>query len=170
MQLHCHKYLGSFQVPTRIKRKARVLHRLTSARCKKLETEVDAVVIGAGKNSLCPDAYLHVCNDIAWHFSGIIGLLITKKLLERDLSVALVEKKQLCAGATGAGQVSIMKELGTLKIPEACCCCRATYGWLIELQTQLCGTWLLQAFWNGDALWNKNLIFSDLPNGRLGVT
>jgi hypothetical protein len=36
--------------------------------------------------------------------AGIIGLLTAETLLARGLSVALVERKQLCAGATGAGQ------------------------------------------------------------------
>lgn len=38
------------------------------------------------------------------HRAGIIGLLTAVQLLQRNMSVALVEKKQLCAGATGAGQ------------------------------------------------------------------
>jgi glycine/D-amino acid oxidase-like deaminating enzyme len=46
------------------------------------EVKVDAVVIGA----------------------GIIGLLCTRQLLNQGLKVALVERKELCAGATGAGQ------------------------------------------------------------------
>jgi hypothetical protein len=38
--------------------------------------------------------------------AGIIGLLTAEALLAQKLSVALVERKQLFAGATGAGQVS----------------------------------------------------------------
>jgi len=46
----------------------------------------------------------HVEVDVVVIGSGIIGLLTTKALLQESLSVALIEKKQLCAGATGAGQ------------------------------------------------------------------
>jgi ribulose 1,5-bisphosphate synthetase/thiazole synthase len=49
-----------------------------------------------------------VCLDtLAWmptiKRAGIIGLLTARELLRRRLSVALVEREQLCAGATGAG-------------------------------------------------------------------
>eukprot|EP00955_Chlamydomonas_euryale_P103675 365513-Chlamydomonas_euryale.AAC.5 len=37
--------------------------------------------------------------------AGIIGLLTTEALLREGLSVALIERRQLYAGATGAGQV-----------------------------------------------------------------
>eukprot|EP00798_Chlamydomonas_sp_ICE-L_P012539 gene12539-15754_t len=47
-----------------------------------IQRDVDVVVVGA----------------------GIVGLMTAKALLEEGLSVALVERKQLCAGATGAGQ------------------------------------------------------------------
>lgn len=38
-------------------------------------------------------------------FSGIIGLMTAQSLLRENLSVALVERKQLGAGATGAGEL-----------------------------------------------------------------
>ncbi|KAF6265607.1 hypothetical protein COO60DRAFT_864420 [Scenedesmus sp. NREL 46B-D3] len=45
--------------------------------------------------------------DVAVIGSGIIGLCVARKLLQdTDLSVALLDAKQPCAGATGAGEVS----------------------------------------------------------------
>ena len=42
--------------------------------------------------------------DVVVIGAGIIGLLCTKRLLDQGLEVALVERKELYAGATGAGQ------------------------------------------------------------------
>lgn len=42
--------------------------------------------------------------DVVVIGAGIIGLLCTRQLLNQGLKVALVERKELCAGATGAGQ------------------------------------------------------------------
>lgn len=41
--------------------------------------------------------------DVAVIGAGIIGLCITRQLLQDELSVALLDAKQPCAGATGAG-------------------------------------------------------------------
>jgi len=43
-------------------------------------------------------------SDVVIVGAGIIGLLTASQLLQQGMSVALVERKQLCAGATGAGQ------------------------------------------------------------------
>jgi len=62
--------------------------RLVLAAAQRAETplsEVDVVVVG----------------------SGIIGLLVARQLLiSTQLSVALFDEKQPCAGATGAGETS----------------------------------------------------------------
>jgi NADPH-dependent 2,4-dienoyl-CoA reductase/sulfur reductase-like enzyme len=66
------------------------LHRLAAqavpAAAGPPSAEVDVVVVG----------------------SGIIGLLITRQILisDQQLSVALFDAQQPCAGATGAGEIS----------------------------------------------------------------
>lgn len=52
----------------------------------------------------CTQRPIHVCCSPA-EFSGIIGLMTAQSLLRENLSVALVERKQLGAGATGAGEL-----------------------------------------------------------------
>ncbi|KAK9830316.1 hypothetical protein WJX72_010961 [[Myrmecia] bisecta] len=42
--------------------------------------------------------------DVAVVGAGVIGLCVARALVKHRLSVALVERQQLCAGATGAGQ------------------------------------------------------------------
>lgn len=47
--------------------------------------------------------------DVVVVGSGIIGLCVTRKLLTAtDLSVVLLDKKQPCAGATGAGKSDML--------------------------------------------------------------
>lgn len=53
-----------------------------------------------------PGAGLAVEVDVAVIGAGIIGLLATRQLLlSSDASVALLDVKQPCAGATGAGEL-----------------------------------------------------------------
>ena len=71
----------------------------------KKRIEADVVIVGAGGLGVHP-FFTIPCSTYSMPFTaGIIGLLTAEALLERKLSVALVERKQLFSGATGAGQV-----------------------------------------------------------------
>jgi NADPH-dependent 2,4-dienoyl-CoA reductase/sulfur reductase-like enzyme len=88
----------------RQQRASRVRHRLAPAAAPQAaatpSTEVDVVVVG----------------------SGIIGLLVTRQLLlSSDLSVALFDVKQPCAGATGAG--ALAHTVSTTRVARVMDCC-----------------------------------------------
>lgn len=138
-----------------------VKHTSSRVRCSsKQRIDVDVVVVGAGigqaqqQLGLCKGGVASVAHQPPpfWAHVGIIGLLTAKTLLQKGLTVALVERKQLCAGATGAGQVCTG---GSCRAPSTSCwyvphntfecmrmgVCRAISGWRTAAPARQHGSW-----------------------------